>query len=137
MKNLKINHLAAWLFSAIGWCISGGWYAAFGDAWLQLIRRPEAEFKGRMDPWPYVLAFVAALGINYLLAWFFKVLKVESAVTGLGIAMLCWVFFLFLPTLTQDIFSHDSYQLTLINAGSYLGYFFVSGLGLGAWRKYE
>jgi len=137
MKALKINHLAVWILTVVSQVVSLGWYTLFSSQWMTLMNKSLKDFEAAASPIPYIVSLLTSLVFNYLLAWLFKALHIESLFSGLGVAALCWLGFLFLPLLTQDLFSLQSPQLSLINGGNYFVSFALAGLVLGAWRKYE
>src|SRR5437867_13051649 len=66
--NTKINHLAVWILIVIYFVIGWGWYAIFGEKWLNLHARTMTDIEHTHNVSAYVLAFLASIAINYTLA---------------------------------------------------------------------
>jgi hypothetical protein len=136
--NAKINHLAVWILVIVHQLIGWGWYTAFGDWWLNLHAKTMTDIERTHNVGAYVLAVVAAIIVNYTLAWLISRLNATSAVAGLFIALVCWFSFLFVEYATISVFSAfetNPWPLILIDMGRPLLGFAISGLVLGAWRK--
>jgi hypothetical protein len=87
-----------------------------------------------------LIAIVAAIVVNYALAWLFAKLHVAHAITGLKFALVCWFGFLFVQYATIAVFSAfetNPWPLILINMGRPFLAFAISGIVLGAWRRRE
>ena len=70
--NTKINHLAVWILVVVYFLIGWGWYAIFGEIWLNLHARTMTDIERTHNVSAYLLAFVASIIINYALAWLIK-----------------------------------------------------------------
>lgn len=138
--NKKINHLAVWILVVVDQLIGGVWYSVlFASRWLgyhgKLMTDIDQE-KGGFPP--YVVSIVAAIAINYSVAWLIGRLNVRSAGGALRIALICWFGFLLMPYMTIEAFSafgRNPAEIVLINMGQYLVVFAVAGLALGAWQR--
>jgi hypothetical protein len=138
--NYKIHHLAVWLLVVVHFFVGLGWYALFGDMWLNLHAKTMTDIEQPHSILPYVIAIVSAVFTNYALAWLFARLHVAHALTGLKIAFVCWFAFLFVEYATISAFSAfetNPWPLVWINMGRPLIAFAISGVVLGAWRKRE
>jgi hypothetical protein len=138
--NHKIHHLAVWVLVIIHFFVGLGWYALFGEKWLDLNARTMSDIEQPHNVVPYAIAIVAAILINYALAWLFAKLHVAHAVTGLKIALICWFAFLFVPYAAISAFSAfetNPWPLVFINMGRPFIAFAISGIVLGAWRRRE
>jgi uncharacterized protein DUF1761 len=136
--NSKINHLAVWILVVVYFLIGWGWYAVFGDTWLNLHARTMTDIERTHNVGAYVLAFVTSIIINYALGWLISRLDALGAVAGLKIALICWFAFLFVEYATISVFSAfetNPWPLVCIDMGRPLVGFAVSGLVLGRWRK--
>jgi hypothetical protein len=136
--NSKINHLAVWILVVVYFLIGWGWYAVFGDTWLNLHARTMTDIERTHNVGAYVLAFVTSIIVNYALAWLISRLDASGAVAGLKIALICWFAFLFVEYATISVFSAfetNPWPLVCIDMGRPLVGFAVSGLVLGRWRK--
>ena len=75
----KIHHLAVWLLVVIHFFVGLGWYALFGEAWLNYHARTMTDIEQPHSIVPYLIAIVDAVIINYTLAWLFARLHVAHA----------------------------------------------------------
>jgi hypothetical protein len=85
-----------------------------------------------------LLAFIASIFVNYVLAWLISGLNATSGIAGLKIALICWFAFLFVEYATICVFSAfetNPWPLFFIDMGRPFVGFAVNGLVLGAWRK--
>ena len=133
----RINHAAVWVLVAVHQLIGWGWYAIFGEMWLNLHARTMTDIERTHNPVAYLIAVVAAIFVNYALAWLIAKLGATSPVAGLKIALLCWFAFLFAEYSTISIFSAfetNPWPLVFINMGRPFVAFALSGLVLGAWK---
>jgi len=136
----RINHLAVWILVVVYFLIGWGWYAIFGEKWLNLHARTMTDIERTHNVSAYLLAFVASIIINYALAWLISRLNATSAVAGLKIALICWFAFLFVEYATISMFSAfetNPWPLVFIDMGRPFVGFAISGIALGAWRKRE
>ena len=138
--NHKVHHLAVLVLVVIHFFIGLGWYALLGEAWLNYNARTMTDIEQPHSFVPYVIAVVSAILVNYALAWLFAKLHVAHALTGLKIALICWLAFLFAQYATISVFSAfetNPWPLILINMGRAFLAFAISGIVLGAWRRQE
>jgi hypothetical protein len=136
----RIHHLAVWLLVVVHFFVGLGWYALFGDMWLNLHAKNMTDIEQPHSITPYVIAILSAVVINYALAWLFARLNVIHALTGLGVALICWFAFLFVEYATISAFSAfetNPWPLVFINMGRPFVAFAISGVVLGAWRRRE
>ena len=91
--NARINHLAVWVLVVVYFLIGWGWYAIWGDTWLNLHAKTATDIERTHNVGAYVFAFFASIVVNYALAWLIGKLNAERAVCGLGVAgfeVLAW-----------------------------------------------
>ena len=134
----KINHLAVWLLVVVHQLIGFGWYAIFGNIWLNLNAKTMTDIENPHEVAPYLMAIVTAIVVNYALAWLCARMNAHTAGRGFAIAFNCWLAFLFLEYATISMFSAfgtNPWPLILINMGRPFLAFSISGLVLGAWPK--
>ena len=136
--NNKINHLAVWILVVVYFLIGWGWYAILGEKWLNLHARTMTDIERTHNFSAYLIAFVAAIFVNYALAWLITRINATNAIAGLRVALICWFAFLFVEYATISVFSAfetNPWPLIFIDMGRPFVGFAVSGLVLGAWRK--
>jgi L-cystine uptake protein TcyP (sodium:dicarboxylate symporter family) len=135
---VKINHVAVWILVLVHQLIGWGWYTIFDEKWLNLHARTMTDIERTHNVGAYVFAIVAAIIVNYALAWLIVRLNATNAIAGLKIALLCWFAFLFVEHSTIALFSAfetNPWPLILIDMGRPFVAFSISGLVLGAWPK--
>ncbi|PZR74351.1 MAG: hypothetical protein DLM73_08140 [Chthoniobacterales bacterium] len=134
----RINHLAVWILVIVHQAIGFGWYAAFGNVWLNYHAKTMTDIEQPTDFMPYAIAIAASIFVNYGLARLMSVFEATSAICGLKIALGCWFAFLFVEHAAVSVFSAfgtNPWPLILIDMGRPFVAFAVSGLVLGAWPK--
>jgi mannose/fructose/N-acetylgalactosamine-specific phosphotransferase system component IIC len=134
----RIHHLAVWILVIIHQAVGFGWYAIFGNTWLNLHAREMTDIERTHNIGAYVFAVIAAIIVNYALAWLVSRMHAHTAAAGLRIALFCWFSFLFAEFATVALFSAfetNPWPLVLIDMGRPLVAWSISGLVLGAWRK--
>ena len=134
----RIHHLAVWILVIIHQAVVFGWYAIFGNTWLNLHASEMTDIERTHNVGTYVFAVIAAIIVNYALAWLLSRMHAHTAVAGLRIALFCWFAFLFVEFATIALFSAfetNQWPLVLIDMGRPLVAWSISGLVLGAWRK--
>src|SRR5438132_1395569 len=81
--NTRINHLAVWVLVVVYFLIGWGWYAIWGDTWLNLHAKTATDIERTHAAGAYVLAFIASIVVNYVLPWLISRLHAQRHV--------CWV----------------------------------------------
>jgi Protein of unknown function (DUF1761) len=135
---VRINHAAVWLLVVIHQLIGWGWYAIWGDKWLNLHARTMTDIDRTHNLSAYLLGLVAAVITNYVLAWLLARTNTTTALSGLTTALLCWFGPLFMEYATISVFSSfetNPWPLILIDMGRPLITFAISGLILGGWQR--
>lgn len=136
MNAAPVNHVAVWLLAILHQVIAFVWYSPllFSDKWVKLTGHSEADF-ANPSPLPFLISFVGAVVLCYVMAWLFSRLFVRTASRGLALSLIFWAGFLFFELVTFNAFELKPYELALINAGKSLVTFAVSGLVLGIWQQ--
>src|SRR5436853_6089441 len=101
----RIHHLAVWILVVIHQFVGFGWYFIFGETWLNLHAKEATDIERTHNVWAYVFAAIAAIIVNYALAWLISRLNGHTAMAGLRIALFCWAAFLFVEFATVALFS--------------------------------
>ncbi len=136
MNAPSVNHVAVWALAIVHQVIAFVWYSPwlFSARWIQLTGHKEADF-ANPSPLPFVISFVGAVVLCYVVAWLFSRLQVRTASLGLSLGLLFWAGFLFFELVSFNAFELKPYELALINAGKSLVTFGVTGFVLGFWHK--
>lgn len=136
--NVRINHKIVWILIVVYFLIGWGWYAIFGDIWLNQHAKTATDIERTHNVGAYVLAFVASIVINYTLAMLISKVNPESAFCGVKLALACWFAFVFMEYATISVFSAfetNPWPLICIDMGRPLIGFAISGYVLARWRK--
>ena len=135
--NNKINHLAVWILVVVHQLIGIGWYAIFGDIWLNQHAKTATDIERTHNVGAYVLAFFAAIVINYVLAILIARTNPETFWCGVKVALALWIV-VFLEYATISVFSAfetNPWPLICIDMGRPLLGMAISGFVLGRFRK--
>jgi Protein of unknown function (DUF1761) len=134
----RIHHLAVWILVVIHQFVGFGWYWLLGDTWLNLHAKNATDIEPTHNWTAYAFAVLAAIIVNYALAWLISRMNAHTAVAGFRIALFCWFAFLFVEFATIAMFSAfetNPWPLVLIDMGRPLIAWSITGLVLGAWRR--
>jgi hypothetical protein len=133
---MKINWTAVIVLVVVYQVLGFLWYSPllFGEVWMDAIGLVPEDLDAANSA-PFIIAILAAFAVNIMLAWLFTRLYVSSAMSGMWIALLCWLGFFFLNSATHSAFEGESLALILISGGKELVAFLLSGAVLGAWVK--
>lgn len=139
MKELTINHLAVWVSIILLHVLGFLWYGPlFGEPWMRMVGLDMATVEANPPGASiWISNFIATVIPVYVLAWLFTKLEVTSWLRGAGLGLLISFSFIFLSTLTHDLFAQNPYGLTWITAGFNMVALTVTGAILGAWTKYR
>jgi Protein of unknown function (DUF1761) len=127
--------LAPWLLSAVVHFFLGAvWFTVFTGPWLEGVGKTEEQLLQSGSSWaPYVVAFIANLGIAYVLALVIATGEQSlgagirwGAVLGFGVALTAMV--------TESIFEARPFPYMLIAAGYPVIGMMLMGAILGAWK---
>ena len=135
--NIRINHKVVWILIVVYFLIGWGWYAIWGDTWLNLHAKTATDIERTHSVGAYVFAFVAAIVVNYTLAVLIARTNPTSVWCGLRAALACWFAFVFMEYATISVFSAfetNPWPLICIDMGRPLLGFAISGYVLAAWR---
>ena len=136
--NIRLNHKVVWILIVVYFLIGWGWYAIWGDTWLNLHAKNATDIERTHSVGAYVLAFAASIVVNYTLAVFISKLNPESTLCGLRFALACWFAFVFVEYATISVFSAfetNPWPLICIDMGRPLIGFAISGYVLARWGK--
>jgi len=131
--NFRINHRVVWILIVIYFLIGWGWYAIWGDTWLNLHAKQATDIERTHNVGAYILAFVASIVINYVLAVLIARTNPESFWCGIKVALALWMV-LFLEYATISVFSAfetNPWPIICIDMGRPLVGLLISGFVLG------
>ncbi len=138
MKQLTINHLAAVACIVLLFVLGFLWFGPlFGEKWMGLVGLDMATVEANPPgAGTWITNLVATIVPVYALAWLCKELNVETAMKGAAIGLLIAFAFNHLPTMSGNMFADRPYGLAWVTGGFNMVGMALSGLILGAWRKY-
>ena len=138
MKKLKINHGAVWVSIILLLGLGFLWYGPlFGASWMEMVGLSiETMQANPPGAGVWITNLIATAVPAYVLAWLFTELNVETALKGAGIGLLIGFSFIHLSDMTGDMFAGNPYGLSWITGGFSMVSLALTGLILGAWRKY-
>lgn len=137
MKKLKINYWAVIVVVVLSQLVPMIWYGVFAEQWMELNGLTMEMITEDASSAPYIMAIIASFTFAMVLAWLFKRMNVESAKDGLITAVIMGIPFSLFNLMTVYMFSFRPYGLAWIDGGENLIIWALSGIVLGAWRKYE
>src|SRR5436309_3436653 len=103
--NTRINYIAVWVLVVVYFLIGWGWYAIWGDTWLNLHAKTATDIERTHCVGAYVLAFVASVVVNYTLALLIARTNPTRVWCGLKVALACWFAFVFMEYATLSVLS--------------------------------
>lgn len=119
-----------------GWGFGAAYYGLMGRHWLDAIAfRPEERAKleagGKMDPTPFILAFVGELLMAVVLSAVMLHFAPASLVKGATIGVMLWLGFVAPTMIVNNAYAMRSLRLTAIDALHWLGVLIVMGSIIG------
>ena len=133
--------LNAWMLpvAAVASFLFGGvWYGLLSRQWMAAAKIDEAQIKAAgPSPAPFVITLVA----QFVIAWILAGLILHLAKAGLPAtlkngmitALFVWAGFVATTLVVNHRFQMQSWSLTLIDGGHWLGVLLIQGAILGLW----
>lgn len=134
-----LNTWALLVAAVASFFFGGVWYGIFSKRWMQAAKlTPEAiKGTGGPSPTPFVISFVAELLMAWLLAGLLahmvKAGLPANARNGMITAALIWAGFVATTLTVNHRYQMQSWALTLIDGGHWLGVLLLQGAILGIW----
>ena len=120
--------VAAYAFGSV-------YYMLLAKPWMAALGKTEADIKpdGKMDPTPFIVAFVSQLVMAFVLAGLIGHLGAGQVTpwNGLISGFFVWIGFVATTIATNHGFQGARFSLTLIDAGHWLGVLLIQGLVIG------
>ncbi len=137
MPEVSINYLAVLVCGIIYMAVGALWYSPllFGKIWTAAMGKTEQELKEmQKGVWKtYLLSFISALVMAFVLAHIIDFARADTAVEGLQTGLWVWLGFVITTGLAAVIFEGRSKRLYFIYNGYMLVTFLIMGLVLAVW----
>ena len=129
---ILIAAIASWLAGAVYYMALGKlWVAALGST-MEAFKARQAALKGTSNAWlPFALAFLANLGMAWVLAGMVGHLGFVTIRSAVISALFAWGGFVVTTMLVNNAFSGRRYALTAIDAGHWLIVLVLMGIVIG------
>jgi hypothetical protein len=137
-----VNYLAVLIAGVAGWLVGAAWYMALGKQWMAAQGKTEEQCKqeyeakkGTPAAWaPFVLAFVGALIMAWVLAGLLGHFGAGGVTvrSGLISAAFVWLGFVVTTITVNNAFTGRKAMLTVIDSGHWLAVLLVQGAIIGA-----
>ncbi len=141
MNEVVVNYWAVLVCGVASQILGMLWYSPmlFGRAWMKIIgmadMSPEATKEMKKKAMPgYLVSFIGALVMAYVLKHFLAYAGAKDAVGGLQGAFWAWLGFVGTVGLTNAMFDVRPKKFFLINSGFFLALLLIMGAILGAWQ---
>lgn len=135
--DFQINYMALVVAAVINMALGAMWFGPlFGKAWLKTVgmSKESMNAKGAQMAKIYIAAFVGALAMAYVLAYFVQVAGQATAGTGAMIGFWAWLGFVATTVLGGVLWEKRSVNWYLITASYYLVVLLINGALLAAWK---
>ncbi len=136
--SVDVNYLAVFVSGIIVMVIGGFWYSPllFGNIWMRLSGHAtkdldKAKSKGMTKA--YVINFIAALVMVYVLAHFVVYANALTWIEGVQLGFWVWLGFIATSMIGLVLWDMKPFTLYVINSGYYLVVLMISGAILAAW----
>jgi hypothetical protein len=137
MPEVSINYLAVLVCGIIYMVVGALWYSPllFGKIWTAAMGKTEQELKEmQKGVWKtYLLSFISALVMAFVLAHIIDFARADTVVEGLQTGLWIWLGFVITTGLAAVIFEGRSKRLYFIYNGYMLVTFLIMGLILAVW----
>lgn len=132
--------LNAWMIplAAVASFVFGGvWYGLLSKPWMAAAKLTEAQIKGGTSPAPFIITFIAQTFMAWMLAGLIlhmtKAGLPANMRNGMITAFFIWAGFVATTLIVNHRFQMQSWTLTLIDGGHWLGVLLIQGAILGVW----
>lgn len=130
-----INVIAVIVAAVAAFVSSGAWYAAFGNAMVQLQGEwRDAQPPEKPDPWKMVGFFVSSLVTALVIAFLIGLTDSSGWLGAAGLGVLLWVGFAATQWFGSILGEDVPLKLAAIHAGDWLVKLVIIAVILGVWR---
>ena len=138
MNYANINILAIIAAAVAAWIFGAVYYGALGKAWIAALGETAESLKAKQTgksgfakAAPFILSFVAELGMAYVFFWLLGHLGAYTIRAGVISGAFCWVGFILTTIAVNNAYPGRKPMLTVIDAGHWLGVLAIIGAMLG------
>jgi hypothetical protein len=133
LETAGVNYLAVIVAAGAGWLFGAGWYMVLGKMWMKAARIDPAAMKPSVAP--FVISFIAELIMAFVLSGAISHLGVGQVTPRNGIisALILWAGFIATTIAVNQRYQGFGWNLTLIDAGHWLGVAVLMGAIIGWW----
>lgn len=135
MQTVSVNLLAVLVAAVVNMIIGAVWYssALFAGPWQKLTGKSAADMKSAGATKGYVLTFVGALLLSYILAYVLQLTATTTIMEALKMGFWLWLGFTAATSLSDYVFSGRPMKLYWINNGYQLVSILVMSVILVSW----
>lgn len=136
MFSAPINLLTVLVAALINMVIGALWYSPvlFAKPWMKLIGKKEADMNMKGAQKYYLITFVGALVMAYILAHFIIYTNSMNWMKGAQTGFWVWLGFVATTQLPDYLFAGRPLKLYAINSGYYFVSLLLMGALLAVWR---
>lgn len=127
------NYLAIIAAAVAAWLFGAAWYGLLGKRWMRAARLDPAAMKP--TAMPFIVSFIAELVMAFVLAGMIGVLGPGelTLINGIVSAAIVWAGFIATTIAVNQRYQGFGWDLTLIDAGHWLGVALIMGAVIGWW----
>ncbi len=122
------SYLAVLVAAAAGFAFGALWYTVLGKRWMAAVGMTEPP---KPTPLPFIVAFVCQLIIAYMLAGLIGHMGEVTVGSSMIAGALVWFGFVLTTMLVNHRFQSQTWSLSVIDGGHWLGVFLVIGFVIG------
>ncbi len=132
---MAFNYVAILVAALIHYALGALWYGPlFGKPWMKMMGINAKNMKPTNMGARYFGAFVTALIIAFVLAYFIMGAGASNVMEGMAIAFFLWLGFIATVLLTSVLWENKPFSLYVLNIGYYLVGFLIMGAILAGWQ---
>jgi hypothetical protein len=123
--------VAAWIFGAVYYGVLGkAWIAALGET-TETLKAKNAGKSGLAKAAPFILSFVAELGMAYVFYGLLGHIGAYTVRAGIISGAFCWLGFILTTIAVNNAYPGRKVMLTVIDSGHWLGVLLIIGAIIG------
>jgi len=137
MPQVDVNFWAVLVGGVTSMVIGYIWYhpAVFGKTWMKELGKSEADLKNMGTGASYLMMFVGALVLAYIMAHFASYAGAHDVSTGAMTGFWAWLGFAATTGLSKKLFQGSSWTLFAVDYGYHLVQFVVVAAIVASWMK--